>query len=194
MQSAKKLIEGAKYNVEEMSSAKAGTLLVNIIGVKFFGYNDFGPKIVQGVMQLAALCMMFYTLRRIYGSCAAVIGVTMAAFYLSAPVIGKYGNVKEQYMIAMMIIAGCGFILAQICDKWWWPLTAGASMINIYYFKETGLSVVLAMFVYLVAVMIMKRVSLKKVLNDVTYILAGAVVGLAADAGVPYKAGGDGKV
>ena len=61
--SAKNIIEGAKYGVDEIASARPGTLLANIIGVKLFGYNDIGPKIIQGLMQLAAFCLMFYTLR-----------------------------------------------------------------------------------------------------------------------------------
>ncbi|MCK4998677.1 MAG: glycosyltransferase family 39 protein, partial [Anaerohalosphaera sp.] len=157
VQSAMNILDGAQYGVDEISSARPGTLLVNIIGVKLFGYNDVGPKIVQALMQLAAFCLMFYTLKRTYGSAPAVVGVFIASFYLSAPVICKFGNVKEQYMIALVIITACGFILRQIGRRWWWLVIAGAAMINIYYFKATGLSVAIAIFVHLIAVLITKR-------------------------------------
>ena len=45
--SAKHLLEGARMYVDERPSARPGTLIANIIGVKLFGFNDNGPKIVQ---------------------------------------------------------------------------------------------------------------------------------------------------
>ena len=148
--SAKHLLQGARLGVDEQSSAQAGTLIVNLIGVKLFGFNDTGPKIVQMMLQLAAGVFMFYTLRRVFGSVAAVIGTTIAAIYLSAPLIAKYGNVKEQFMIASMLYAGCCFLLYEFTQKRYWLLLAGFFALQPFYFKGTGLSIVIAVFAYIV--------------------------------------------
>ena len=81
-------------------------------------------------------------------------------------------------MIAMVIIAGCSFILCQDGRRWWWPVIAGAAMINIYFFKATGLSVAIAMMVYLVVVLVSKRRKPQQVFSDVCLMLAGSVIGL----------------
>ena len=138
--SAKHLLDGAKMGIDEVSSAQLGTLIVNIIGVKLFGFNDTGPKIVQMLLQLAAGIFMFYTLRRVFGSVAAVLGTTVAAIYLSAPLIAKYGNVKEQFMIAFMLVAGCCFLLYEFTQKRYWLLLTGFFALQPFYFKATGLS------------------------------------------------------
>lgn len=147
--SAKHLLEGARLGVEEQTSARPGTLIVNIIGVKLFGFNDTGPKIVQMMLQLAAGVFMFYTLRRVFGNIAAVVGTTIAAIYLSAPVIAKYGNVKEQFMIAFMLYAGCCFLLYEISQKRYWLLLTGFFAIEPFYFKATGISIVIAIVLYI---------------------------------------------
>ena len=102
------------------ASARPGTLIANIIGVKLFGFNDSGPKIVQMVLQLAALIFMFLTLRKVFGNVAAVIGTSIAAVYLSAPLIAKFGNVKEQFMIAFMVYATCAFLWYACTQKKYW--------------------------------------------------------------------------
>ena len=109
--SAQHVLSGARIGYEEKPSAQAGTLLVNMLGVKLTGFNETGSKLLQGLFQAAALTLMFLTIRRLYGSLAAVISVTVASVYLSAPVIAKFGNVKEQFMIAVMVLGICCFRL-----------------------------------------------------------------------------------
>ena len=128
--SAKHILEGARIGIEEQTSAQPGTLLVNVIGVWLFGFSEIGPKLIQGLLQAGALVFMFWTMRRLFGWAAAVVGVTVAAVYLSAPVIAKFGNVKEQYMIAFMLLGGCCFVLGQMEGKWWWKVLTGAVLIN----------------------------------------------------------------
>ncbi len=88
--SAQHVLSGARIGYEEKPSAQAGTLLVNMLGVKLTGFNETGSKLLQGLFQAAALAFMFLTIRRLYGSLAAVISVAVASIYLSAPVIAKY--------------------------------------------------------------------------------------------------------
>ena len=40
------------------------------------------------------------------------------------PLIAKYGNVKEQHMIAFMIVAACCFLLYQQSGRWWLAVCA----------------------------------------------------------------------
>ena len=147
--SAKHLLEGARMYVDERPSARPGTLIANIVGVKLFGFNDNGPKIVQMVLQLTALIFMFITLRKVFGSVAGVVGTTIAAVYLSAPLIAKFGNVKEQFMIAFMIYAACAFLWYECTQKRYWLIAAGFFALQPYYFKPTGMSIVFAIVLYM---------------------------------------------
>jgi len=147
--SAKHLLDGARIGVDETPSARPGTLIANLIGVKLFGFNDTGPKVVQMILQLAALIFMFMTLRRVFGPIAAVIGTTVAAIYLSAPIIAKFGNVKEQLMVAYMIYAACAFLWYEFTQKRYWLLLCGFFATQPYYFKPTGMSVVFAIILYI---------------------------------------------
>lgn len=176
--SAKHILDGARLGVEEQSSAQPGTLLVNIIGVGLFGFNETGPKLMQGFFQAVAMVLMFYAIRKVYGSIAAVVSVTIASVCLSAPVIAKFGNVKEQYMIAFMIISVCCFILYQLSGKWWQGLLCGAFAINICFFKETGISVVMALAVYFVAQFIFRHITMRQFARDFALLMAGALIGL----------------
>ena len=108
--SAQHVLSGARVGYEEKPSAQAGTLLVNMLGVTLSGFNETGSKVLQGLFQAAAFAFLFVTIRRLYGSLAAVISVVVASVYLSAPVIAKFGNVKEQFMIALMIMGICCFV------------------------------------------------------------------------------------
>ena len=108
--SAQRVLSGARIGVEEKPSAQAGTLLVNMLAVRLWGFKDIGPKVLQMIFQAAALVFMFVTMRRLFGTLAAAIGVIVASVYLSAPLIAKYGNVKEQFMIAFMIAGVCCFV------------------------------------------------------------------------------------
>jgi hypothetical protein len=75
--SAQRLLDGAQYGTEERSSARPGTLIANLIGVKLFGFSDTGPKIVQMVLQVAALIFMFITIRKVFGSVAAILSTAI---------------------------------------------------------------------------------------------------------------------
>jgi 4-amino-4-deoxy-L-arabinose transferase-like glycosyltransferase len=176
--SAQNLLEGAQLGVAEQTSAQPATLLVNVIGVAIFGFNETGPKLVQMLLQLGALVLMFYTVRKIFGSLAAVVSVTVASIYLSAPVIAKFGNVKEQYMIAFMVTAVCCLILHQLRRRWWLILLSGAAAINAFYFKPTGFSVLCAIVIYLIAQPILKQGTWRQFLIDIGLLIAGALLGV----------------
>ncbi|MCK5272975.1 MAG: hypothetical protein KAJ52_10360, partial [Sedimentisphaerales bacterium] len=98
--SAQSIVNGRQLDVDVFPSARPATLLVNVVGVALFGYSEFGPKLIQMLMQLAGLGLMFYTLRKLYGNLPAAVALVLAAFYLSCPPFAKFGNVKEQFMVA----------------------------------------------------------------------------------------------
>jgi len=176
--SAQRILNGARLGIDEMATARPATLLMNIIGIRLFGYSDTGPKIIQMLVQAAALGLMFWALRRLWGRAAAVIGVTMAAFYLSAPHIAKFGNVKEQFVIAFMVMAASAWILYEKTGRRFWLLLTGAAVIWPYYFKPIGLSIAIALFVYLLYQTAVRRLSLKKLLLIGLGLLAGAAGGI----------------
>ncbi len=66
--SAQHILDGAKIGVEEIPSAQIGTLVVNMAGVALTGFNEIGPKLIQGLLQLGALVLMFVALRRLFGA------------------------------------------------------------------------------------------------------------------------------
>ncbi len=121
---------------------------------------------------------MFYTCRKLYGPAAAIVAVTLAAFFLSAPPYAKFGNVKEQYMIACMVIAACTLLLRYADGGWWWLLVSGAAAINAYFFKQTGVSVIVAMAVFIILQPMLKQRSWKIMAQDIALLFAGAVIGL----------------
>lgn len=176
--SAKSIIDGQKLGPEVKASARPATLLVNIIGVAIFGYSEFGPKLIQTLMQLAALAMMFYTLRKIYGSVPALVSLILASFYLSCPPFAKYGNVKEQFMIACMIISISAVVLSRTGSSWWWLVISGAFAINTYYFKPTGVSVIIATVVYFLAGFVCRRRGLFRTVSDFCGFIFGMAAGL----------------
>jgi hypothetical protein len=175
--SAQHLLNGAQWGVEEMSSARPNTLLVNLIGVKLFGFNDTGPKIIQMVLQLAALVFMFITLRKIFGSVAAVLGTTIAAVYLSAPLIAKFGNVKEQFMIPFMVAAACCFLLYEYSQKRPWLILLGFFAVQPYYFKLTGLSIVIALVFFITAANVFRK-AFKRLATELGLFAIGYAGGL----------------
>ncbi|MCU0915298.1 MAG: glycosyltransferase family 39 protein [Planctomycetes bacterium] len=176
--SAQHVLSGARVGYEEKPSAQAGTLLVNMLGVKLTGFNETGSKVLQGLFQAAALTLMFITIRRLFGSLAAVIGVTVAAVYLSAPVIAKYGNVKEQFMIALMISGICCFVWYRLTGKWWWLLLTGALLVGGPLFKQTGVSAVAAVGLFVLAQPILHRYGWKQAGRDIALLVAGALITL----------------
>ena len=51
--SAQRPLSGARLGAEERPSALTGTLLVNMLGVKLFGFSETGPKLMQALFQAA---------------------------------------------------------------------------------------------------------------------------------------------
>ncbi len=177
--SAAHVLDGAEIGVDEKPSAQHGTLLVNMLGVKLFGYSDYGPKIIQGLMQIAALVLMYLAMRKAFGALAAGVGVVMASLFLSSPLIAKYGNVKEQYMIAFMIAGISCFMLYEFSKKWPWAVAAGACLIWGPLFKQTGMSAIGAVGVYLFVQPIFKNRTVKQTAKEIGLLFAGAAAALA---------------
>ncbi|MBW8036001.1 MAG: glycosyltransferase family 39 protein [Planctomycetes bacterium] len=176
--SARHIFEGVKLGTGERISAQPGTLLVNFIGVALFGYGETGPILIQMVLQITALLLMFFAMRKLFGMIGASVGVIMASLFLSAPVIAKFGNVKEQYMIAFMVITASCFVMRMVGGRAFWAVLTGAAAINIYYFKQTGASVIVAMAVCLLAGGIFRTRTWRTIRNDILFIIAGAAIGI----------------
>lgn len=177
--SAQHIFSGAKLGVGEIPSAQPGTLLVNMLGVKLFGFSELGPKLVQAALQAIALVLMFYTMRKLYGGLAASIGVIVASLYLSAPLIAKFGNVKEQHMIAFMVIGVCCYVLRQMDGKWWLAVLAGAALGWAPMFKQTGISAIVAVGLFAVVQPFFGLRNFKQTAIDVGLLAGGFVLGVA---------------
>ncbi len=177
--SAKHILDGAKIGVEEKTSAQLGTLLVNLLGVRLFGFNDTGPELLQAIFQAGALLLMFVAMRKLFGTLPAAVGVIVASIYLSAPVIAKYGNVKEQYMIAFMVIGISCLVLHQLGSGWWCAVLAGAFLIWAPLFKPTGLSAVGATGLFIVAQPLLKNRTWSQMRTDILLLLGGAAIAIA---------------
>ena len=174
--SAQHIINGARIGVDEKPSAQMGTLVINILGVRLFGFSETGPKLIQMLLQAAALVLMFIAMRRLFGTMLpAAVGVIIASIYLSAPLIAKFGNVKEQHMIAFMIVGMSCFVLYQLNGKWWCAVLAGAFLSFAPLFKETGTAVLGAVGLFLILQPLLKHNSWKKTGTDILWLLAGAV-------------------
>ncbi len=171
--SARHVLSGARIGYEEKPSAQAGTLLFNMLGVKLFGFREVGAEVLQMLLQAAALVLMFITTRRIYGVAAAVISTTITSVYLSAPLLAKYGNVKEQFMIAFMILGICCFIFSQIKGKWWLALLAGALLVWGPMFKQTGLSAIAAVGGFVLLQPIFHRTQWKQAGKELLFLTVG---------------------
>ncbi len=177
--SAWHILQGAKIGVDEIPSAQPGTLLVNILGVRLTGLNETGAKLVQTILQASALVLMFVAVRKLFGTLAAAIAVIIASTYLSAPLMAKYGNVKEQYMTAFMILGISCFAIRQSGGKWWWALLAGAFTVCGPLFKETGISAITAVGLFVIAQPLLKHRTWKQTGTDIILLLAGAVISIA---------------
>ena len=173
--SAERIIQGAHIGVDEKPSAQMGTLLVNILGVSLFGFNDTGPKVIQMLLQAAALVLMFVAMRKLFGTLGAAVGVIVASTYLSAPIIAKFGNVKEQHMIAFMIMGVSCFVLYQLSSKRWLAVVAGVFLFFAPMFKETGTSALGAVGLFVILQPVFKHYSWKKTGADILLLLAGGV-------------------
>jgi hypothetical protein len=173
--SAQHILNGARIGIDEKPSAQMGTLLINILGVRLLGFNEIGPKLIQMLLQMAAFVLMFIAMRKLFGTLAASVGVIIASIYLSAPLIAKFGNVKEQHMIAFMIMGMSCFVLYQLNGKWWCAIPAGAFLSFAPLFKETGTSALGAVGLFLILQPFFKHSSWKKTGIDILLLVAGAV-------------------
>jgi len=177
--SAWHVLQGAQLWKDEIISAQPATFLMNYLGVAMSGFSETGSKVVQAILQLAALGLMFYTLRKCFDKTAAVMSTAIAAIYLSAPVIAKFGNVKEQFMIAFMVIAACCLMLAVRTQKNWFWAAAGAAVIWPYYFKPTGLSILMATGIFVPLLALVQKWGWKLFLNRLFLLTIGAVAGIS---------------
>lgn len=176
--SAEHLLRGARLGVDEQPSAQPGTLLVNVIGVFCLGFHETGPEILQMILQMTALTVTFFAVRSLFGRAAAVFSVTAAAVYLSAPHIAKFGNTKEQYMIAFMLMAVSFWIFYEQNSRTRWLLLAGAALIWPYYFKATGLTVDIAFSIYFLVRGLTGRIPRTRIQRELLLLIGGAVIGL----------------
>ncbi|MEA3226765.1 MAG: hypothetical protein U9Q07_12515, partial [Planctomycetota bacterium] len=122
----------------------------------------------------AALVLMFVAMRKLFGTLSASVGVIIASIYLSAPVMAKFGNVKEQHMIAFMILGVSCFVLYQLNGKRWCSVLAGAFLCCAPLFKETGVSAIGGVGLFVIAQPLLKHCSWKKTGTDILLLLAGA--------------------
>ncbi|MHC4726601.1 MAG: ArnT family glycosyltransferase [Planctomycetota bacterium] len=174
--SAERILDGAKIGIDEKPSAQMGTLLINMLGVKLFGFGETGPTLIQAILQAAALVLMFITMRKLFGIFPAAVGVIIASIYLSAPLMIKYGNVKEQHMIAFMIMGVSCFVLYQLAGRFWLAILAGVFLCWATLFKETGISAISAVGLFIIAQPLLKNRSWKKTGTDILLLAAGAVI------------------
>jgi hypothetical protein len=176
--SAAHILAGAEIGVDEKPSAQLGTLLVNLLGVKLFGFNETGPKLIQTIFQATALVLMFVALRKLYGTLPAGVSVVVASVYLSWSYIAKSGNVKEQYMIACMVIGVSCFIFYQLSGKRWQAVVAGAVLIWAPLFKQTGLSAIGAIGLFVLIQPVLKHRTWNQTGQDILLMFGGAIVSL----------------
>jgi hypothetical protein len=127
------------------------------------------------ILQASALVLMFVALYRFFGPVAAAGGVFIASTYLSAPLIAKVGNVKEQYMIACMVIGISSLMLYQSRRHWGWGLLAGAGLIWAPLFKETGTSALSAALLFTLAQPMLKHRTWRETGKDVLLLAGGGL-------------------
>ncbi len=176
--SAARILSGAKIGVDEKPSAQLGTLLVNLLGVRLFGYNETGPKLIQTIFQATALVLMFIAMRMLYGTLPAAVGVIVASTYLSWAFIAKIGNVKEQYMIACMVIGISCFVMYQLSGKWWQVVISGAILSWAPLFKQTGVSAIGAVGLFVILQPLLKNRTWKQTGKDILLLFVGAAAGI----------------
>ncbi|MBA7562400.1 hypothetical protein ES708_04052 [subsurface metagenome] len=176
--SAAHILDGAKIGVEEKPSAMVGTLLVNILGVWLFGFNDIGPKFIQMILQAAAIIFMFVAIHRLSGKLAAAVGAIITSVYLSAPLIAKLGNDKTQYLTAFMILGVSCFVLYQSGGKWFWAVLAGGFLSWGPLFKPVAASAIGATGLFVVLQPILKHRTWKQTGIDILLLFAGAAAAI----------------
>jgi len=176
--SAKVVLDGEKIGIDHFVSAATGTLLINMLGVWTFGFSEFGPKLIQAILQAASMIIMFIAIRKLAGNLPAAIAVIIASVYLSSPLIAKFGNVKEQFMIAFMIMGISLFIMRQLNGKWWLALLSGMMLSWGPLFKETGCSAIAGVALFLIVQPIFKHRTWKQTITDIALLFAGAAITL----------------
>ncbi|MHC5183013.1 MAG: hypothetical protein ACYSPI_01890, partial [Planctomycetota bacterium] len=87
------------------------------------------------------------------------------------------GNVKEQFMIPFMIAAACCFVLYGHSQKRFWLVLSGFFAVQPYYFKPTGLSILIALLVCILAGNTLAK-KLKQLALDMGLFGAGYTAGL----------------
>ncbi len=175
---ANQVVQGKLIGKEVAPTARPATLLTNMVGVWLFGYSELGPKVLQTLMQIVALILMYITLCRIYGRFPAAIALILAASFLSCPPFAKYGNVKEQFMIACMVISVCSLLLWHKGGSIGWLLVSGIFAVNICYYKPTGASAIVGMAVYLILQPLFRLRTIKQFFLDIGGLLLGAIIGV----------------
>jgi hypothetical protein len=176
--SAKHVLDGAEIGVEEKPSAMIATLLVNIAGVWLCGFNETGPKLIQTIIQAAALCLMFIAMYKLFGKLPAAVGVIIASVYLSAPLIAKFGNDKTQFLTAFMVLGVSCFVLRQLENKWWWAVLAGGFLSWAPLFKPVGASAIAAIGLFIILQPFLKNRTPKQTGLDILLLLAGAAAAI----------------
>ena len=177
--SATRILNGARIGIDEKPSAQLGTLLVNMLGVLLFGgFSEIGPKVLQMLFQAAALVLMFAAMRKLFGTLSAAVGVIVASVCLSSPLIAKFGNVKEQYMIAFMMMGISCFVLYLLGGKWWWAVLAGAFLSWAPLFKATGTSAVGAIGLFVILQPVLKHRTFKQTAADIGLLLTGVAAAI----------------
>ncbi len=176
--SAHRVLNGVRVGVDEKVSARMGTLLVNMLGVKLFGFDEVGSKILQTLFQTAALVMMFVALHALWGRWPAALATLMAAFYLSAPCIAKFGNVKEQYMIACMVIGISCLVFRSSGGAWWWTVLSGAFLAWGPLFKQTGMSAIGAAGLFVLIQPFLKCRTWRQTGQDLLLLVGGALLSI----------------
>jgi len=176
--SAAHILNGAEIGVDEKPSAQLGTLLVNLLGVAMFGYNETGPKLIQTLFQATALVLMFLAMRKLYGTLPAAVGVIVASMYLSWAFVAKTGNVKEQYMIACMVIGISCFAMYELSGKWWQAIVAGAVLSWAPLFKQTGVTAIGAIGLFVILQPILKHQTWKQTGRDILLLFGGVFAGI----------------
>jgi len=172
--SAKNILDGAKIGVEEKSTTYIGRLSAAMLGVWLGGYGYVGPLVVQSFLQVCTFVFMFIAMYRLFGKLSASVVLVLASFYLSAPFIA-YDSFKEQCMIGFMVMGVSCFVLYQLGGRRWYAVLAGAFLSLAPLFKETGISAISAMFIFIALQPLLKNRSWKQTGIDALLLLAGGV-------------------
>ena len=175
--SAKHILGGAEIGVEEQPTAELGTLLVNMLGVWLGGYTDTAPKVIQAILQAAALLFMFMAMYRLFGMLPAAVGVIVASVYLSSPLIA-FDSFKEQCTTDFMVMGVSCFILYQLKRRRWYAILAGTFLSWAPLFKQIGLSAIGATVIFILLQPLLRNKTWKKTMADTTFLFLGALMAL----------------